>query len=128
MSRPVLRTCVGCRTVRDRRELVRLAVDPAKGLVVNPPEVRGRGAYLCPAFACLEKAWHRKVFVRAFRRELPALDGMVVRERFEAELRRRGAPAAERAPVLVGKGNGCSREESRAERDAGHPPRRKRPR
>ena len=92
MSRPVLRTCVGCRRVRDRREMVRLAIDPGEGLVVNPPSAAkapGRGAYLCPSLACLEKAWHRKVFPRAFRREVPGLHEAAVRERFEAELRRR---------------------------------------
>jgi len=93
-SRPVLRTCVGCRNVRDRRELVRLAFDPAEGLIVNPLQARGRGAYLCPSVACLEKAWHRKVLPRAFRRDVPGLDGTAVRERFEAELRRRGLLAA----------------------------------
>lgn len=89
MSRPVLRTCVGCRRVRDRRELVRLAFDPAEGVIVNPREIRGRGAYLCPSVACLEKAWHRKVLRRAFRREVPGFDEAALRERFEAELRRR---------------------------------------
>jgi predicted RNA-binding protein YlxR (DUF448 family) len=90
-SRPVLRTCVGCRRVRDRRALIRLAFDPAQGLVVNPPSpgaVAGRGAYLCPNLDCLEKAWHRKVFPRAFRREVSGLDQTTVRARFEAELRR----------------------------------------
>lgn len=88
-ERPILRTCVGCRRVRNRGELVRLAFDPAEGLIVNPCQARGRGAYLCPSVACLEKAWHRKVLLRAFRREGPGLDGAAVREQFEAELRRR---------------------------------------
>ena len=87
-SRPVLRTCVGCRKVRDRRELVRLAFDPAEGLIVNPRQGRGRGAYLCPSVACLEKAWRRKALPRAFRRDVAGFDAMAVRERFEAELRR----------------------------------------
>jgi len=89
MSRPVLRTCVGCRQVRDRRGLVRLACDPAGGLIVNPSKNRGRSAYLCPSLACLEKAWRRKVLLRAFRQQTPGLDESVVRERFEGELRRR---------------------------------------
>jgi len=94
VSRPVLRTCVGCRRVRDRRELVRLAFDPADGLIVNPLQGRGRGAYLCPSVTCLEKAWHRKVLARAFRRDVSGLDATAVRERFTAELRRRGVLAA----------------------------------
>ncbi|HXZ43511.1 MAG TPA: YlxR family protein [archaeon] len=86
-ERPVLRTCVGCRKVRDRRELVRLAFDPAKGLILGPQRPRGRGAYLCRSAACLEKAWHRKALPRAFRREMSGVDGSVLRELFEAELR-----------------------------------------
>lgn len=96
MDRPVLRMCVGCRRVREQRELVRMTTDPAAGVVVNPPRrptAPGRGAYLCPSVACLEKAWSRKVFSRAFRRELPGLREDVVRARFEAELERRGVLA-----------------------------------
>lgn len=90
MGHPVLRTCVGCRRVRGQGELVRLTVDPAGGLVVGlpgGPRLQGRGAYLCPSLTCLEKAWHRKVFARAFRRQLPGLDAATVRGRFEAVLR-----------------------------------------
>lgn len=92
MGRAVLRTCVGCRRVRDQRELVRLAVNPVEGLVVSPLSASkppGRGAYVCPSLVCLQKAWHRKGFPRAFRREVPGLDEAAIRERFEAELRRR---------------------------------------
>ena len=87
--RPVLRTCVGCRKVRDRCELVRLAFDPAEGLIVNPFRPRGRGAYLCPSVGCLEKAWRRKTLPRVFRRAVGEFDATAVRGRFEAELRRR---------------------------------------
>jgi len=78
----------------DRRELVRLAVDPGEGLIVDPVRMQGRGAYLCPSLHCLEKAWQRKVLPRAFRREMPGLDKAIVRKRFEAELQRRGIQAA----------------------------------
>jgi len=93
-GRAILRTCIGCRRMCDRRELVRLAVDPREGLIVNPVRMQGRGAYLCPSLGCLEKAWRRKVLPRAFRREMPGLDEAIVRRRFEAELQRRGILAA----------------------------------
>jgi predicted RNA-binding protein YlxR (DUF448 family) len=53
---PPLRTCVGCRTVRPRSELLRLvAVGPA--LTVDPAaRLPGRGAYLCPCPECLQRA------------------------------------------------------------------------
>ena len=93
-ERAILRTCIGCRRVRDRRELVRLAVDPRQGLIVNPARMQGRGAYLCPSLGCLGKAWQRKAFRRAFRREVPGLEEATVRRGFEAELQRRGILAA----------------------------------
>lgn len=91
MRRPVLRTCVGCRSVRDQQALIRLVLDPAEGLVISPrgaPRPPGRGAYLCPSRDCFDKAWQRKVFPRAFRADLPGLDEVKLRTRFEAELRR----------------------------------------
>ena len=93
MVRPVLRTCVGCRQIREQPALVRITADPSGGVVVVPPrapKAPGRGTYLCPSLPCLEKAWYR----RAFRRALPGLDEVALRERFEAELRRRGVIAA----------------------------------
>jgi predicted RNA-binding protein YlxR (DUF448 family) len=89
-----LRTCVGCRRVCDRRELVRLGVDPGEGLVVDPVRIAGRGAYLCPSLGCLEKARQRKVFPRAFRRGGLRVDETILRRRFAAELKRRGIPVA----------------------------------
>jgi len=93
-GRTIVRTCIGCRRMCDRRELVRLAVDPKEGLIVNPARMQGRGAYLCPSLHCLEKAWQRKVFTRAFRRGIPGLDEVTLRRRFEAELQRGGNLAA----------------------------------
>ena len=128
MSLRILRTCVGCRTVRDQGELVRLAIDPVEGLIVNPRGIRGRGAYLCPAIACLERAWQRKALPRAFRRELPALDRTALRERFEAELKRRGTLETERTTIPSGKGKGRNREEGRVKQRQEYPFGRKSPR
>ncbi len=97
MARPVLRTCVGCRRIREQPALVRITVDPSGGMRVDPPrapKAPGRGAYLCPSLPCLEKAWHRRVFPRAFRRALPGLDEAALRERLEAALQRQGVIAA----------------------------------
>ncbi|MBI2114049.1 MAG: YlxR family protein [candidate division NC10 bacterium] len=94
MARPVLRTCVGCRRIREQRTLVRITADPSGGVRVDAPKAPGRGAYLCASLPCLEKAWHRRVFPRAFRRALPGLDEAALRERFGAALQRRGVIAA----------------------------------
>ena len=86
MGRPILRTCVGCRQIRDRQELVRLTFDPQEGLLVHPLHVRGRSAYVCPSMDCFAKAWNRRVFQRAFRRDVSGLNAAEARERFAVEI------------------------------------------
>jgi len=51
------RTCVGCRRVKDKRELLRV-VRTAEGRVVLDAggKMSGRGAYLCPSRPCWEAA------------------------------------------------------------------------
>ncbi|BCT75733.1 hypothetical protein SCMU_15750 [Sinomonas cyclohexanicum] len=65
-----LRTCIGCRRIAARSELLRLVVDPDDALrVVVDPRRRlpGRGAWLHPDRACLKQAVKRRAFHRAFR-------------------------------------------------------------
>lgn len=51
------RTCVGCRQVRPKREMIRVVRTPDVGVQVDPTGKRaGRGAYLCPRQACWEAA------------------------------------------------------------------------
>jgi predicted RNA-binding protein YlxR (DUF448 family) len=51
------RTCVGCQTVKPKRELIRVVRTPDGHTDVDPTGKRsGRGAYLCPNTDCLEKA------------------------------------------------------------------------
>ena len=51
------RTCIGCRRVRPKGELVRL-VRGGDGLAVVDRQgmAAGRGAYACPTVECLDKA------------------------------------------------------------------------
>jgi uncharacterized protein len=64
-GRPVLRRCVACRCLRDRRELWRV-VRQADGEVVLD-QGTGRSAYLCPQLSCLEEARRRRRLPRALR-------------------------------------------------------------
>ena len=69
MSRGIsLRTCVGCRAVKERGQLLRLIRQP-DGTVQADPQGRlpGRGAYICWDEACLEVALKRGRFAHAFR-------------------------------------------------------------
>ena len=65
------RSCVGCRAVRSKRELVRIVRTPDARFVLDATGKQpGRGAYLCPSSACLGLAIRRNSFERAFRQSL----------------------------------------------------------
>lgn len=62
------RTCVGCRTVRPKRELVRLVRTPEGPVELDLTGKRsGRGAYLCRNVACLDAALQGRRLERALR-------------------------------------------------------------
>ena len=67
--RPVLRRCVACRSLRDRRELWRVIRLAEGGLALDAG--MGRSAYLCPMPACLEEARRRRRLQRALRCQVP---------------------------------------------------------
>ena len=61
MKKKPQRSCVSCRTVRDKNDLLRVVVTPEGDVVYDPTgKLAGRGAYLCRNEACitaeLEKA------------------------------------------------------------------------
>ena len=69
------RTCVACRTVRPKRELVRIVRDLEGNVAVDETGKRnGRGAYLCPCRACWEKALSGGLLNRALRANLTEED------------------------------------------------------
>lgn len=66
------RSCIGCRTVREKRDLVRVVLTPEGPLALDPSgKAPGRGAYLCGTESCLALAVKRKALERAFRQTLP---------------------------------------------------------
>ena len=61
-----LRTCVGCRTVVPKPELVRVVRRPDGMVRVDlTGKLSGRGAYLCKSRPCLQEALKRKSLERA---------------------------------------------------------------
>jgi len=60
------RTCIGCRTVHPKRDLVRVVRTPEGTIHIDPTgKQSGRGAYICPHEACIELAFKRKQLERA---------------------------------------------------------------
>ena len=68
-DRPVLRRCVACRQLLDRRQLWRVIRDHQDGVVLDAG--MGRSAYLCPEHNCLEEATRRKRLQKALRCQVP---------------------------------------------------------
>lgn len=51
------RKCLGCNTVKSKQELVRIVRSPEGEVLLDRSGKRpGRGAYVCPNEACIEKA------------------------------------------------------------------------
>ena len=68
-QRPVLRRCVACRQLLDRRQLWRVVRDHKDGVLLDTG--MGRSAYLCPKEECLEDARRRKRLQKALRCQVP---------------------------------------------------------
>ena len=66
------RQCVGCRTMKDKKALIRVVRTPEGQIVLDATGKKsGRGAYVCPDPACLKKARKSRVLERAFSLEIP---------------------------------------------------------
>jgi len=88
------RSCIGCRSVRDKSELVRVVRTPDDRFVMDPTgKAAGRGAYLCPSPACVEAAVKRKSFDRAFRQAVPKETVAALAAAFQEHLEAKDGPA-----------------------------------
>ncbi|HJR44118.1 MAG TPA: YlxR family protein [Actinomycetota bacterium] len=61
-----LRTCVGCRSVRPQKDLMRVG-RRSDGTLSTAAHAEGRGAYLCRDAACVEAAFDSGRLRRALR-------------------------------------------------------------
>ena len=66
------RACVGCRTMKDKSALLRVVKAPTGEISLDfRGKKPGRGAYLCPDSACLQKARKSRALERAFSAPIP---------------------------------------------------------
>ncbi|MBN1581169.1 MAG: YlxR family protein [Anaerolineae bacterium] len=69
------RTCIGCRQVRAKREMVRVVRTPEGTLVIDKTgKQNGRGAYLCPDQACWLAALKGDRLGKALNMQIGALE------------------------------------------------------
>ena len=85
--RPLLRTCIGCRSACPTSEMVRLSATD-RGVAVAEKGRGGRGAWLHPKRECVERAVKARAFARAFKRAVTAPDIAVLLSVVEAAARR----------------------------------------
>src|SRR6266540_2285029 len=65
------RSCLGCRKVKDKDELLRFVLAPDRTLVPDlQAKLPGRGAYTCLSRSCVREAAAKKQFARSFRGEV----------------------------------------------------------
>ncbi|NLJ41190.1 MAG: YlxR family protein [Clostridiales bacterium] len=62
-----LRMCVGCQSMRPKKELIRVVKSPKGEISIDlRGKEPGRGAYLCNDPSCLEKARRSKALEKTF--------------------------------------------------------------
>lgn len=66
-----LRSCLGCRKVMPKHDLLRFVLDPEGNLFPDVSrKLPGRGAYTCYSSICLDSALKKKQFSRSFKQEV----------------------------------------------------------
>ena len=66
-----LRMCVGCREMKPKKELLRVVRSPEDEISIDfTGKKSGRGAYICPEDACLQRAAKQKQLDRALERPI----------------------------------------------------------
>lgn len=68
-----MRRCVGCREMKEKRQLIRIVKNNEGEIFVDPTgKKNGRGAYICRNLDCFAKARKAKSLSHEFGCEIPA--------------------------------------------------------
>ena len=82
--RTVLRQCVACKKLLDRRQLWKVTRDKKDGIVLD--NGMGRSAYLCPNENCIEESLRRKRLQKALRCQVPSSVIEVLQKRLKESI------------------------------------------
>lgn len=81
-----MRMCVGCKTMKPKRELFRIVgADGDTAVLDRTSKAPGRGAYICPDEECMQKAMK----TRALERALQVKVDETLLQQFKREMARR---------------------------------------
>lgn len=81
------RQCVGCRTMKDKKSLLRLVKTPEGDILLDATGKKsGRGAYVCPDSECLKKARKSRALERALETAIPDAVYEALVQQMEASL------------------------------------------
>lgn len=90
--KPAIRTCIGCGTSEEKREVVRFVRTPDGTIEIDPTgRLNGRGAYVHATRDCFESAIRRRKLNSALRANVTEDDIGRLRADFERVLEFRGA-------------------------------------
>lgn len=65
------RSCIGCNTKKDKKDLIRIVKDKDGNISIDKTgKANGRGAYICDNIECLEKAIKSKRLERTFEKSI----------------------------------------------------------
>lgn len=71
MKKQPQRTCIGCNSKKDKRELIRIVKNKQGEIKLDRTgKLDGRGAYICDNIECLEKAIKSKRLERTFETQI----------------------------------------------------------
>ena len=67
-----LRMCVGCREMKNKKELLRIVRTPDGNIEIDQSGKKsGRGAYICSQLDCLQQALKSKSLQKALEHDIP---------------------------------------------------------
>lgn len=76
------RSCVVCRTKKDKNELIRIVRNQTNEIIIDESGKKpGKGAYICDSIECLEKEMKSKALKRALEVDIPEEIYKELRER-----------------------------------------------
>ncbi len=66
------RSCVGCRQIKNKRDLIRIVRTPDGQFHVDPSgKANGRGAYVCPLESCIRTAFQKGSLSKSLKVPVP---------------------------------------------------------